>query len=593
VKRALLAFALAAGVLLASAHAALALTTPFVNTSFGSAAAGGSGFYTLDFILGHSLAPGDTITIDGSSTAPGTQFGSSSAELVVGTTGYAVSQSVTNGGATLTITVPAIAGTIASGTQVEVEDSVTNPTVAGTYHLRVHTSQEASDVTSSSYTISAAAPASIALKSGTPQHATVDTAFAHPLSVHVADQYGNSVSNKSVIFTAPATGPSATFSASSTVTTNGSGNATSPTLTAGAVAGSYLVSASVSGVGTSATFVLKNDPGAPAQVDVLSTSPDEVLADGRSTFSVTASVSDADGNPISGETLEFITSDGQGAGATDNGDGTYTSDSLVAGNAPGSVTVTADDFVRSLTGDAQLVELAAAPAATTGSASAVTETAATLAGSLNPHGSDTSYRFAYGISDHYGQSVPASPSGPITGTTSRTVSAPVTGLQAGTTYHYRLVATNAGGTTSGDDHTFTTSGPLPPAQPTPAGGSGGAGTGTGTTVRHAVLALSGPPKAGRHGVTFRLVCPAAGKCAGTAALSASVRSGKARARRVRLGAASFSLSPGQARTLTVRLSRAGRKLLARRHHLRVTLTVTVRGAKQPSIRRTLTLASAR
>jgi hypothetical protein len=592
VRRALLAFALATGVLLASAHAALALTTPFVHTDFGSTAAGGSGFYMVDFTLGHSLAPGDTITVDGSSTAAGTQFSSGGSELVVGQAGYAVAQSVTNNGATLTITVPDAAGTISSGTEIEVEDSVTNPTVAGTYHLRVHTSQETSAVSSSGYAISAAAPASIALKSGTPQHATVDTAFAQPLSVHVADQYGNPVANKSVTFSAPATGPSAMFSASSTVITSGTGNATSPTLTAGAVAGSYLVSASVSGLGTSATFVLKNDPGAPAQVDVLSTSPDEVLADGLSTFTVTASVSDADGNPISGETLDFSTSDGQDVGAADNGDGTYTSDSLVAGDAPGSVTVTADDFLRSLTGDAQLVELAAPPAASTGSASAISETVATIAGSLNPHGSDSSYRFEYGISDHYGQSVPASPGGPLTGTTPSAVSAPLTGLQPGTTYHYRLVATNAGGTTFGDDHTFTTTGPAPPAQPTPTGGS--SGTGTGSTTLNAVLALSGRPKGGPHGVTFRLVCPVAGaRCAGTAALSAAVRAGKARTRRVGLGSAAFSLSPGQARTLTVRLTRTGRKLLAKKHHLLVTLTVTLRGAEQAPIRRTLTLASAK
>src|SRR5262249_55229015 len=41
-------------------------------------------------------------------------------------------------------------------------------------------------------------------------------------------------------------------------------------------------------------------------------------------------------------------------------------------------------------------------------------------------------------------------------TTDQTVSAALTGLQPGTTYHYRLVATNDTDTATGADHTFTT-----------------------------------------------------------------------------------------------------------------------------------------
>jgi hypothetical protein len=44
------------------------------------------------------------------------------------------------------------------------------------------------------------------------------------------------------------------------------------------------------------------------------------------------------------------------------------------------------------------------------------------------------------------------------GTTAVAVSAPISGLSGGTTYHFRLVATNSAGTTTGADVAFTTAG---------------------------------------------------------------------------------------------------------------------------------------
>ena len=59
-------------------------------------------------------------------------------------------------------------------------------------------------------------------------------------------------------FAAPTSGASATFGGSATVTTNASGIATAPTLTANGTAGSYTVTASVAGVTTPASFSLTN-----------------------------------------------------------------------------------------------------------------------------------------------------------------------------------------------------------------------------------------------------------------------------------------------------------------------------------------------
>ena len=43
-----------------------------------------------------------------------------------------------------------------------------------------------------------------------------------------------------------------------------------------------------------------------------------------------------------------------------------------------------------------------------------------------------------------------------TGNTYRNIAANVSGLTPHTTYHFRMVATNAGGTRMGSDRTFTT-----------------------------------------------------------------------------------------------------------------------------------------
>jgi hypothetical protein len=97
----------------------------------------------------------------------------------------------------------------------------------------------------------------------------------------------------------------------------------------------------------------------------------------------------------------------------------------------------------------------ALPVATTGAATNVAETAATLNGSVNPAGFSTTARFEYGLSMSYGNQSTASPA-PGTGSAPVNVSAAITGLTCSSTYHFRVVATSAGGATSGADRTFTT-----------------------------------------------------------------------------------------------------------------------------------------
>jgi DNA-binding beta-propeller fold protein YncE len=97
------------------------------------------------------------------------------------------------------------------------------------------------------------------------------------------------------------------------------------------------------------------------------------------------------------------------------------------------------------------------PDVTTGSASNVHVASASLGGVVNPEGIQvTACQFEYGESTGYGQTAACSPQ---LGTGEVAVSGEATGLQENTTYHYRLTASNAGGSESGEDRTFTTLGP--------------------------------------------------------------------------------------------------------------------------------------
>ncbi len=108
------------------------------------------------------------------------------------------------------------------------------------------------------------------------------------------------------------------------------------------------------------------------------------------------------------------------------------------------------------------------PLVTVGEAQSITRTTATLPGTVNPEGLETFYYYQYGTTTAYGGNAP-SIQGVAAGSGSSAVAAPIgiSGLEPATTYHYRLVATNADGTTySSPDKTFTTAPPTPPTAST-------------------------------------------------------------------------------------------------------------------------------
>ena len=89
-------------------------------------------------------------------------------------------------------------------------------------------------------------------------------------------------------------------------------------------------------------------------------------------------------------------------------------------------------------------------------ASGVATTGATLNGTVNAAGNDATGSFEYGSTSAYGASIAAAPS-LLAGASDTSVSADLSGLPPGTTWHYRAVAaTNSGVAVTGADMTFTT-----------------------------------------------------------------------------------------------------------------------------------------
>jgi hypothetical protein len=99
--------------------------------------------------------------------------------------------------------------------------------------------------------------------------------------------------------------------------------------------------------------------------------------------------------------------------------------------------------------------------------------ATTVSGTVNPESLATSAFFQYGLdlsfrgpgasTTLYDQSTPPQQVGGDSA--SHTISAPLTGLVPGALYHVRVVATNAAGTTFGQDQTFTTAQAAAPPPP--------------------------------------------------------------------------------------------------------------------------------
>jgi CSLREA domain-containing protein len=137
----------------------------------------------------------------------------------------------------------------------------------------------------------------IAATSGTPQSATIKTAFASALVASVSSGFSEPVTGGVVTFVAPASGASGTFTgnvATVNVTISAGGGATAPTFTANATAGgAYNVTAGGNGFTSSAIFSLTNNKAATTTVVTSSANPSEF----GSNVIFTTTVTSAAGTP--------------------------------------------------------------------------------------------------------------------------------------------------------------------------------------------------------------------------------------------------------------------------------------------------------
>jgi hypothetical protein len=111
------------------------------------------------------------------------------------------------------------------------------------------------------------------------------------------------------------------------------------------------------------------------------------------------------------------------------------------------------------------VASAVAPTIVSTSVSAVTSNTALLEAEVNPQGEATTYHFEYGLancSSNPCTSAPVPNANVGSGSSAMKVTHEVEGLTPGTTYHFRVVATNGSGPSAGPDRTFTTYAALAP-----------------------------------------------------------------------------------------------------------------------------------
>ena len=109
--------------------------------------------------------------------------------------------------------------------------------------------------------VTGGAPSTVQASAGTPQSALINTQYSAAFVATVLDADNNPVSGITVTFRAPAAGPSGVFvggQSTVTATTDVAGRATAPLFIGNSTAGSYTVSAVVSGVPQPAVFLLTN-----------------------------------------------------------------------------------------------------------------------------------------------------------------------------------------------------------------------------------------------------------------------------------------------------------------------------------------------
>ena len=248
----------------------------------------------------------------------------------------------------------------------------------------------------------------------------------------------------------------------------------SASVNAGSGTANIAVSANLTGLTPGATYhyrmVATNSSGTARGADgIFTTSAAPVAVTGSATsVTVTSATLNGTVDPNSRATswyFEYGTSTSYGSKTAAKSAGAGTSTVNVSAPVSGLTRGRLYHYRLVATSDAgtsrgadQTFSTSTAPTVVTGSATSIGLTSAKLNGTVTPNGQATSWYFEYGTSTSYGTKTAVKSAG--TGTSIVKVAASLTRLRTTTTYHYRLVATNASGTTVGGDQTFSTA--LPP-----------------------------------------------------------------------------------------------------------------------------------
>lgn len=157
--------------------------------------------------------------------------------------------------------------------------------------------------------IQACSTGSLEVFGGTPQSTAVYRPFPAPLAVRVVDAQGNPLPGQTVNFNVPGSGATAALSTPSAVTdASGIGSAIA---TANGIAGSYVVTASVSGIDGSVDFELTNTM---ASLIATSGTPQRTVVDQAFAQPLVVKLTGSDGSPIPGIEVTFA-APGGGASA--------------------------------------------------------------------------------------------------------------------------------------------------------------------------------------------------------------------------------------------------------------------------------------
>lgn len=268
-------------------------------------------------------------------------------------------------------------------------------------------------------------------------------------------------------------------------TSYGNKTAAEPGVDAGSTPGDYQAEFSLEGLSAFTTYhyrlVASNSKGTSHGLDVtFQTEPPLLPTVGATTVSDVSSTGATLGTEITpgfGDTVYLFeygtTSEYEKATALSESIGSDDSPHSVSapltGLTPGTtyyVRAVATNFGGTTHGSPTTFTTPSLPQIDSTFASELAATRANLGARVIPGNSPTSVHFDYGPGPRYGRSTPETAVG--SDNFSHEVGASVAGLTPGITYHFRVVATNAVGTTAGADHTFVT--PAAPAPPPSGGG---------------------------------------------------------------------------------------------------------------------------